>query len=32
LPAQDSGPGKPEKTCAQQFFFRGLPEAEWSQD
>jgi pimeloyl-ACP methyl ester carboxylesterase len=22
--------GKPQKTCAQQFFFRGLPEAEWS--
>jgi pimeloyl-ACP methyl ester carboxylesterase len=21
---------KPQKTCAQQFFFRGLPEAEWS--
>jgi pimeloyl-ACP methyl ester carboxylesterase len=21
---------KPEQTCAQQFFFRGLPEAEWS--
>jgi pimeloyl-ACP methyl ester carboxylesterase len=30
LPAQGSGPGKPQKTCAQQFFFRGLPEAEWS--
>jgi len=30
LPAQDSGPGKPQKTCAQQFFFRGFPEAEWS--
>ena len=26
LPAKDSG----GKTCAQQFFFRGLPEAEWS--
>jgi pimeloyl-ACP methyl ester carboxylesterase len=22
--------GRPQKTCAQQFFFRGLPEAEWS--
>ena len=30
LPAQPSGPGQPPKTCAQQFFFRGLPEAEWS--
>jgi pimeloyl-ACP methyl ester carboxylesterase len=30
LPAQQSGPGKPPQTCAQQFFFRGLPEAEWS--
>ncbi len=30
LPAQDSGPGQPQQTCAQQFFFRGLPEAEWS--
>ena len=30
LPAQDSGPGQPQRTCAQQFFFRGLPEAEWS--
>ena len=30
LPAQDSRPGKPQPTCAQQFFFRGLPEAEWS--
>jgi pimeloyl-ACP methyl ester carboxylesterase len=30
LPAQDSGPGKPPHTCAEQFFFRGLPEAEWS--
>jgi pimeloyl-ACP methyl ester carboxylesterase len=25
-----SGPGQPPQTCAQQFFFRGLPEAEWS--
>jgi pimeloyl-ACP methyl ester carboxylesterase len=30
LPAQNSKPGQPQKTCAQQFFFRGLPEAEWS--
>jgi pimeloyl-ACP methyl ester carboxylesterase len=30
LPAQKSGPGQPQITCAQQFFFRGLPEAEWS--
>ena len=30
LPAQPSGPSQPPKTCAQQFFFRGLPEAEWS--
>jgi pimeloyl-ACP methyl ester carboxylesterase len=30
LPAQPAGPGQPPKTCAQQFFFRGLPEAEWS--
>jgi pimeloyl-ACP methyl ester carboxylesterase len=30
LPAQPSRPGKPPQTCAQQFFFRGLPEAEWS--
>ncbi len=22
--------GRPPQTCAQQFFFRGLPEAEWS--
>jgi pimeloyl-ACP methyl ester carboxylesterase len=27
-----SGPGQPPETCAQQFFFRGLPEAEWSQE
>jgi pimeloyl-ACP methyl ester carboxylesterase len=25
-----SRPGTPQQTCAQQFFFRGLPEAEWS--
>jgi pimeloyl-ACP methyl ester carboxylesterase len=30
LPAQPSSPGQPPQTCAQQFFFRGLPEAEWS--
>jgi len=30
LPPQLSGPGQPPRTCAQQFFFRGLPEAEWS--
>jgi pimeloyl-ACP methyl ester carboxylesterase len=27
-----SGPGQPPQTCAQQFFFRGLPEAEWSSE
>jgi pimeloyl-ACP methyl ester carboxylesterase len=30
LPAQPARPGRPPQTCAQQFFFRGLPEAEWS--
>ena len=30
LPVQSSHLGRPPKTCAQQFFFRGLPEAEWS--
>ncbi|HYX70122.1 MAG TPA: alpha/beta hydrolase, partial [Terriglobales bacterium] len=30
LPAQDPGRSQPPPTCAQQFFFRGLPEAEWS--
>jgi pimeloyl-ACP methyl ester carboxylesterase len=30
LPAPESGSGQPQRTCAQQFFFRGLPEAEWS--
>jgi pimeloyl-ACP methyl ester carboxylesterase len=30
LPVQDSGPGQPRQTCAQQLFFRGLPEAAWS--
>ena len=28
LPAPS--PGEPQKTCAQQLFFRGFPEAEWS--
>jgi pimeloyl-ACP methyl ester carboxylesterase len=27
-----SRPGRPQQNCAQQFFFRGLPEAEWSQE
>jgi pimeloyl-ACP methyl ester carboxylesterase len=30
LPARSSRPGRPPKTCAQLFFFRGFPEAEWS--
>ena len=30
LPARPARPGRPPQTCAQQFFFRGLPEAEWS--
>src|SRR5947209_9370615 len=30
LPSQSSRPGRPPQTCAQRFFFRGLPEAEWS--
>jgi pimeloyl-ACP methyl ester carboxylesterase len=30
LPASGSSPGESQKTCAQQLFFRGLPEAEWS--
>jgi pimeloyl-ACP methyl ester carboxylesterase len=29
LPAT-SRPGEPQQNCAQQFFFRGLPEAQWS--
>jgi pimeloyl-ACP methyl ester carboxylesterase len=29
LPMMDTRPGKPPRTCAQQFF-RGLPEAQWS--
>ena len=30
LPVQPSRHGRPPQTCAQRFFFRGLPEAEWS--
>src|SRR5205823_465017 len=30
LPSQSARLGRPPQTCAQQFFFRGLPEAEWS--
>jgi pimeloyl-ACP methyl ester carboxylesterase len=30
LPVQPARPGRPSRTCAQRFFFRGLPEAEWS--
>jgi pimeloyl-ACP methyl ester carboxylesterase len=30
LPTQPARPGRPPQTCAQRFFFRGLPEAEWS--
>ncbi len=30
LPAQPARPGRAPQTCAQQFFFRGLPEAAWS--
>jgi formylglycine-generating enzyme required for sulfatase activity len=30
LHAQPARPGRPPQTCAQRFFFRGLPEAEWS--
>jgi hypothetical protein len=30
LPALGSVSGRPQQTCAQQFFPRGLPEAEWS--
>jgi pimeloyl-ACP methyl ester carboxylesterase len=32
LPAQPAGLGRPPQTCAQQFFFRGLPEAAWSSE
>jgi len=31
LPPLPSRPGQPSRTCAQQFF-RGLPEAEWSEE
>ena len=30
LPQLPAGPGAPVRSCAQQFFFRGLPEAMWS--
>jgi len=30
LPKVPSDHGQPPQNCAQQFFFRGLPEAEWS--
>jgi pimeloyl-ACP methyl ester carboxylesterase len=30
LPQLPTGPGGPARSCAQQFFFRGLPEAMWS--
>ena len=29
-PLPSLSPGQPQRTCAQQLFFRGLPEAEWS--
>jgi pimeloyl-ACP methyl ester carboxylesterase len=32
LPVEPARPGRPPQTCAQQFFFRGLPEAEWSSE
>ena len=32
LPAFGSGPADSQKTCAQQLFFRGLPEIEWSSE
>ena len=32
LPVLPSRPGRPQQTCAQRFFYRGLPEAEWSPD
>jgi pimeloyl-ACP methyl ester carboxylesterase len=31
-PLPVSGAGDSQKTCAQELFFRGLPEAEWSPD
>jgi pimeloyl-ACP methyl ester carboxylesterase len=30
LPLLPSRPGRPAQVCAERFFFRGLPEAEWS--
>jgi hypothetical protein len=30
LPFLPSRPGRPRQTCAERFFYRGLPEAEWS--
>lgn len=30
LPVLPSAHGRPSATCAQQYFYRGLPEAEWS--
>ncbi len=27
-----SRPSRPQQTCTEQFFFRGLPEAEWSRE
>jgi pimeloyl-ACP methyl ester carboxylesterase len=30
LPSLGSGPGESQRTCAQQLFFRGLPEVAWS--
>jgi pimeloyl-ACP methyl ester carboxylesterase len=32
LPALGSGTEESQRTCAQQFFFRGLPEPEWSEE
>ena len=30
LPAESANSGKPPQTCAQSFFFRGLPDTAWS--
>ena len=30
LPQVPAGPDRPARSCAQEFFFRGLPEAMWS--
>lgn len=30
LPFLPSRPGRPPQTCAERYFYRGLPEAEWS--